>query len=1014
MVLAVASTWLGWCPSAFALNPALDVSQYAHTAWKVRDGFTKGSINAIAQTPDGYLWLGTEFGLIRFDGVRTVPWQPPANQQLPSPHVRELLVSRDGALWIGTREGLARWNGDTLTRYAELNGYNVASLVENRDGSVWVAAASVVVGAGSTLCAIHTNTIRCYGKQDGIETHIAGLYADRQGRLWVGTLQGLWQWTPGSPTFHALPPELNGLRGFAEDADGALLIGMGGGIRRFVNGRTEPYPLPEIRRTFQTRKLRRDRDGSLWLTTPELGLVHVHQGRADVFAAAGASSDTEAIAVFEDREGTMWVSTVDGLDRFRDVAAPTFTARQGLSGQVYSVLGTADGSVWLATAGGLNRWTSGRFASVQTSGRATIYGTRPHSLFLGSRGRVWVTTGSGVGYIAGDRFVPIAAAPEGNVNAIAEDAEGVWFASITHGAQRIYRVSERDRVEPIPLVAPGGEDVVLTMAGDRGRDGLWIGFLRRGIAYVANRQVRSSYSVIGRVNALQLDRYGTVWAATESGLIRLKDGREATLTTKQGLPCDAVHWAIDDDEGSIWLKLSCGLVRISRSDFDGWTRAIDSRAATTPPISATVFDNADGVRLQRETGGFGPVVTRASDGRLWFKTPDGVSIVDPRRLPFNSLPPPVHIEQVIADRKPYDVAAGTVRLPALIRDLQIDYTALSLAAPEKNQFRIKLEGRDRDWQDVGTRRQAFYNDLPPRHYRFRVMASNNNGVWNESGAALELTIAPAYYQTTWFAASSVAAMLVMIAALFQLRLRYVAHQFNLRLDERVNERTRIARELHDTLLQSFHGLLFRFQAVHNRLPESDVRRQLEAAIAQAGQAITEGRDAVQNLRLSTSVTNDLAEAIGTLGKELSAAAADHANGSPAMIQVGIEGASRELHAVVRDDVYRIAAEAMRNAFRHAHARRIDVSITYGDAELQLRIRDDGAGIDPAVLAEQPTGHFGLPGMRERAQLIGGQLELWSRAGVGTQVNLTIPAAAAYATPRARGVWPFATRTGTGS
>jgi signal transduction histidine kinase len=263
-----------------------------------------------------------------------------------------------------------------------------------------------------------------------------------------------------------------------------------------------------------------------------------------------------------------------------------------------------------------------------------------------------------------------------------------------------------------------------------------------------------------------------------------------------------------------------------------------------------------------------------------------------------------------------------------------------------------------------------------------------------------LNVAPAYYQTAWFRLSLVVAVLTLIGGLHRLRLRYVAHEFDLRLDERVNERTRVARELHDTLLQSLHGLLFRFQAVANMLPErpADARQKLEGTIDQAARAITEGRDAVQNLRTSTVLTNDLAVAITTLGDEL---AASGANGNGTVVDVTVQGTQRDLHPILRDDLYRIAGEALRNAFRHAHAHRIEVEITYDDRQFRLQVRDDGKGIEPAVRADERRGHFGLPGMRERAELVGGRLDVWSEVGVGTEINLTIPAARAYATVRAR-------------
>ena len=343
-----------------------------------------------------------------------------------------------------------------------------------------------------------------------------------------------------------------------------------------------------------------------------------------------------------------------------------------------------------------------------------------------------------------------------------------------------------------------------------------------------------------------------------------------------------------------------------------------------------------------------------------------------------------------------------MRLPARTRDLQIDYTALSLVAPEKVHFKYKLEGQDSDWREVVNDRQVQYSNLAPGPYRFRVIACNNSGVWNEQGDTLEFSIAPAYYQTNWFRALCAVLFLALLWAAYWWRVRQLHHQFEMTLEARVGERTRIARELHDTLLQSFHGLLLRFQTVSQLLPERPVeaKEKLDSAIDQAAEAITEGRDAVQGLRDSTTQTNDLALAISTLGEEL---AADSTGHRPAF-RVAVEGQSRDLHPILRDEVYKIAAEALRNAFLHANAKQVEVEIRYDNERFRLRVRDDGKGIDAAILSQQgKEGHFGLPGMRERATLIGGKLTIWSEVDAGTEVELRLPADIAYVSAR-RGSW----------
>src|SRR5208337_823551 len=337
-------------------------------------------------------------------------------------------------------------------------------------------------------------------------------------------------------------------------------------------------------------------------------------------------------------------------------------------------------------------------------------------------------------------------------------------------------------------------------------------------------------------------------------------------------------------------------------------------------------------------------------------------------------------------------ATDILKLSPHPRELQIDYTSPALLNPQRVKFRYRLDGYDRDWRDAGTRRQAFYTDLPPGKYSFRVVACNSDGVWSESAGKVDFAVAPAYYQTNWFRTLCAAILLALVWAAYRLRVRQLRQQFELTLEARVGERTRIARELHDTLLQSFHGLLLRFQTVSQLLPEhTEAKEKLDSAIEQAADAITEGRDAVQGLRASTVQSNDLALAISTLGEEL---ASDPSNHRSAAFRVAVEGEARNLHPILRDEIYRIAAEALRNAFRHAQAQLVEVEIRYDNHQFRLRVRDDGKGIDPAVLSGHgPGGHFGLPGLRERGKLIGGELAIWSEVGAGTEIELRVPAGA---------------------
>jgi len=1006
------------------------VSQYAHTSWKIRDGFSKGFIYSIAQTPDGYLWLSTGFGLLRFDGVRTLPWEPPAGEHLPSSIIRHLLTARDGRLWIGTDGGLTSWRGGKLSRYPEVVGRAVSALFEDREGTIWVGMLGTPAGR---LCAIRGGRVQCYGEDGSLGQGVASLYEDNGGNLWVGAETGLWRWKPGpAKLYRALEPE-NLISSLLEDAQGALLIATPSGIRQLVDGKAESYPLPGFGLQFKPHALLPDREGGLWIGT-DRGLLHVHQGRTDVFTQADGLSGDFITRLFEDREGNIWVATSDGLDRFRDFAVPTISAKHGLpSSTVWSVLVARDGSVWFGSSDGLDRLNNGRFTIYRKRNAQGVDGAKREksgalssvrqiadsgfpdgtlqSIFQDDRERIWVSATRGVAYFENGTFIPASAVPGGLVSSIVEDSAGnLWISNKTQG---LFHLLEDNKVEQIPWDRLGGKGYAYALFPDLVRGGLWIGFFQGGVTYFKDGQVRASYAVAnglgeGRVTDLQLDRDGTLWAATQGGLSRVKGGRVATLTSKNGLPCDDVHWVMEDDVHSAWLYMTCGLVRIARTDLDAWS------ADPKRKIQPTVFDSSDGIRVRQLTSGFGPQVSKSADGKLWFSPLDGVSVIDPRNLHLNNVPPPVHIEQITADHKTYwqnlsgDAASAKSKLPPLVRDLTIDYTALSLVVPEKVRFRYKLEGWDRDWQDAGTRRQAFYTNLGPRKYRFRVMACNNSGLWNEAGDTLDFSIAPAYYQTIWFRSLCVAAFLALLWALYQLRLRQLAREFNAGLEARVNERTRIARELHDSLLQGFQGLMFRLQAARDMLPgraPAEAIEALDIALDRGDKAIAEGRDTVSDLREPILGDSDIAQALTALGKEL---ALQSGNGLAPCVRVLLEGKQRELNPMLRDEIYRIAREALRNAFLHARAQKIEAEITYSDSEFLLHIRDDGGGIDPEVANQGArAGHWGLPGMRERAKSFGGKLEVWSEHGAGTEIELSVPGAIAYgkSEPRRRfGLW----------
>jgi signal transduction histidine kinase len=527
------------------------------------------------------------------------------------------------------------------------------------------------------------------------------------------------------------------------------------------------------------------------------------------------------------------------------------------------------------------------------------------------------------------------------------------------------------------------------------RGGLWLGFYDGGLVYYADGRVAESYPVpegagASRIGDLRLAPDGALWISSERGLSRLKNGRIATLSKEHGLPCGRVAWMVNDAIDSVWLRTDCGLVRIARAELDAWAAAAD-KGQPSVAIHPTLFDSSDGIRSGSYLSSYSPVVTTSADGKLWFADQDGVSIVDPRHLPFNRLPPPVHIEQITADRDVHrmtSTANQRLHLPPLVRDLQIDYTALSLVAPEKVQFRYKLEGWDRDWQDVGNRRQAFYGNLPPRSYRFRVIAANNSGVWNEAGAALDLSVDPAFYQTTWFPAL-IAGMVIGVAwAAHRIRVGIVqTHEREISaLNERLmkaqeQERIRIAGELHDGVMQQMLAVTMMLGTAKRRTSESETKTSLDKIQDKLIQAGTEIRQLSHDLHPPILQEAGLPDALRSHCEQFSAS-----GGIP--VACDADDAARDLSRGAALALFRIAQEALANAAKHAHATGIAVRLTRSADVVSLRVSDDGAGFDPGSLGKR--GGLGLVMMRERASQLNGTFEFESAPGHGTTITVVIP------------------------
>ncbi len=613
----------------------------------------------------------------------------------------------------------------------------------------------------------------------------------------------------------------------------------------------------------------------------------------------------------------------------------------------------------------------------------TLKGLPSHSItaiFQEQTGRLWVDSARGLAYREKDRFHALDQSPARNIQSIVaaeEDRDhSVWLSDPARGLARL----RGGRIAEILSWAQFQNRPAWAL--EAGADGgLWLGFSQGGLAYYKARHTARWYGTAdglapGAVMDLHLTRDGTLWIATQRGLSRFQDGHIATLTTSNGLPCERIHAMVEDDSGALWLNTACGLIRIAATDLSAWS------AKPQGKVQVKVYDASDGMRTHPTQSGYFRRAVKSRDGRLWFVVLEGVAVVDPKHLPENRLAPPVQIEQITGDHKAY-AANLPLRLPPLTKDLEIDYTALSFAAPEKVRFRYKLEGFDTAWQDVRERRQALYTNLPPKHYQFHVIACNNDGVWNQTGASVDFSILPAFYQTTLFGVLVAAVSSALMWILYRLRVRQVAKRISVRYEERLAERTRIARELHDTLLQNISGFALQLdglaKTVTAPLQAKDWLRELRQ---QAEQWLHDARESVWNLR-PVSEAQDLPAALRQMGQQIAA-------GHKVEFHVTVAGARRAAPEKVQEHLLRIAQEATRNAIHHGGATEIRMEIEYPDSEsIRIRISDDGCGFDLEEVSRK-MGHWGLATMRERAQQIDGELKISATPGRGTEIEVVAP------------------------
>jgi signal transduction histidine kinase/ligand-binding sensor domain-containing protein len=956
------------------------IDQFYHTAWTVREG-APGQVTALAQTSDGYLWLGTQTGLYRFDGVKFERYRPHEGGDFLASSVASLYAPPSGGLWVGFRYGVASFvEGDRATHYAAASGLPTATIYAiggTQDGRVWAATFNGL----ARLDGHHWSVV---GASMGLPGNRArNLSVDREGRLWVATDQAL-AWLPrGGTRFELATRAVGRVNRIAEAPDGSIWVAEAdGGVRPAWAGEIPPEDRgPSLK--LSSAGLLFDRDGALWMPTLGDGIRRVPRVRdlprerieasgtaAQGFTERDGLSSDYLSAIIQDREGNIWVGGSRGLDRFR--VSRLLPAPLSSGATDFALVAAQGHGVWVGTK---NR------PLTRVDATTVAPGDFPEAITAASRDRegTWLGGPQGLWKLKDgvpQRFASLPAEDYTGVQAVVGDGKGGAWLSINRPG--IYHYTEgKWAYDPMPAIANDPAPLVL-MNDARGR--LWMAFARNTIVIrdTGHDTVLGPPDglAVGNVTALLEDR-GTVWLGGELGIGVIVGGRARTVNTL-GDPLRGVSGLVRDARGDFWANTAQGVARIGGAHM---ARALQDPSYRVP---FTLFDSLDG--LPGTPAQFRPLPTAvvADDGRVWFATTSGVVSIDPADVPRNPLPPPVSIRSITTDAGSWPVAP-TVNLPAHTERLRIGYTATSLSMPERVRFRYRMEGIDTRWRDAGTEREAVYTDPPPGSYRFRVTAANEDGLWNEDGASITIVVAPTFFQTTWFV---VICMVVAFAALWlavYARMRRMEAQLRARLHERHTERERIARELHDTLLQSIQGLTMRFQAIANRVPaEQPLRVAMESALDRAEEALVEARDRVRDLRGHAGESSTLDVALIELARVY---ATEHT--VPVLVDAAID--IRDMDPLVRDELYGIAREAVHNAIAHAEASRIDVVIASEGGELVLRVLDDGRGIDDAVLrGGGRAGHWGLRGIQERAHSIGGTATFSSRADGGTEVSVRTP------------------------
>ncbi|MFL6762778.1 MAG: two-component regulator propeller domain-containing protein [Sphingomicrobium sp.] len=975
---------LGGAP-ALALDPARSIGQYKHSSWTI-DNDVPRSILALAQGRSGYLWIGSTRGLFRFDGIR-FEGIPLPQQHSENPQISALRVSQQGDVWIGFGTGgTAVYRDGAVHDVPMAEPAYVMTLVETPDHAIWAALGRKF----HQLMRFADGRWSEVGTSLGFPTEdVIAMIAARDGAIWVTTTKSVLVLPNGSARFRRLDVPPNGHGALSEDAQGKIWLSDQAGTRAI--GQRGGVELPAGRGRYETPFAKRnamsmfDRDGNLWgitdagifrLRTPTVAATRPPLSRgpaAELFRQKdGLTSDTPTV-IFEDREGNIWVGTVLGLDRFRPARVVTEPVLRNRAFWGDVLLSAADGTVYVGEADAIYRIRPARNPEL------LLRAHEPQAMCEGRDGSVWIVLQRRVLRLRKGKIDSIPG-PRNNEEGISDcalDDQGrIWLAALRDGM--FQRVGGSWRQTMVPPALGGFPPATLLRTR---RQGVLVGFDESLVAAIDPQGTpRFLVAPDTRLHARTLfEAPDGLLIGGRSGITRIAKDGVRLIPSRRFPELSSITGIVQTNSGETWMSSAAGLVGVSTAALD---RAfVDPRQA----MSRMVLDFRDGLGGVQSRDAIRSLA-KGGDGRIWFSNGAGTAWIDPSHFWRNRAVPPVEIAALKSrgafHRDPHDLA-----LPAGSSNVEIAFAAPSLAIPERVRVLYRLEGADSGWVDPGMRRQAFYTNLAPGHYVFRVIAANDDGVWNRTGAKLEFDIAPTFLQSRSFLAMCVLGAFLVLWCLYSLRVRQLAGRMRDRLEERVAERERIARDLHDTLLQGFQGLILRFQSVANQIPADEpARRLIDDTLDSADDILNAGRDSVHQLRAGGA--SELSQAFVATAERLR-------ENFPAQFNMVVEGSARTLHPVVREELSRIGEEALINAFQHADAQTIEMVLSYRPSSMSLGVRDDGVGIDPEIFAGGRQGHFGLVGMRERARQIDAAITITSRPGAGTEIVVTVPGRIAY-------------------